>query len=220
MRPIMETDQFFFFFSKEKGWKGRFIERLQEWSMKPQEKKKKKARVRDNKSHQGSFGASFHALLDDFSLYIFLRFHGGNHGHWGIAKVSHLNSRHKTWQGLEFPRLNSKFPCKGLWQTQPDQVPMLGPLNCVLGTRSHCVKDCSWSGTVAMWKGQGHSQKGAAGQTTQWWTYTFGLESILWATTGWSSQRRAMIKSLSLSISTSATVTSPVLTPQGGLWLS
>lgn len=67
MGPLMKIDQFF---KKKKKWKGKFIERLK--GSKPQ--KKKNARIKNKKSHQGSFGASFYALLRNHRLYIFLLF--------------------------------------------------------------------------------------------------------------------------------------------------
>lgn len=63
----MKIDQFF---KKKKKWKGKFVERLQ--GSKPQ--KKKNARVKNKRSHRGSFGASFYALLSNNRLHIFLLF--------------------------------------------------------------------------------------------------------------------------------------------------
>lgn len=126
-------------------------------------------------------------------------------------------SRRKSWPLIHSFTSASKKPHQlGMRISQAQfQIPMqdtlirgrltstLGPLNCVLGTASHCAKDCPWWSNVAMRTAQGHSQRRAAGQTTQGWIYVFGLESVCQVATGLLSQTRALIRSLSPSNFTS-----------------
>lgn len=179
--------------------------------MKPQ----KKMLESETRSHRGSLGASFCALPRDFSLHIFLLFlrpRGGNHGHWPTVEVLHLLSRGKTWQGLGSPGFNSKCPCKGLWLAH---MATLRPVNCVLATGFHNAKDCPWYSTIAMWKGQGRSQRRGAGQTTQGWIYTFGLESAWQAAMRLSFPKESSDQdTFTQQLDLSCRVASPTVTPR------
>lgn len=184
-------------------------------------KKKKKARVRDKKSHQGSFAASFCALLGNFSLRIFLLFlrpHGGNHGHWSTHRSFTSASKRPHRTGMRISQAQYQIPMQGTLISPLGQASAPESLSCILGTPSNCDKDCPWLSTVAMRKGWGHYQRRGAGQTTQGWIYTFGFESAWQATTGLSFPKESSDQvTLTQQLDLSCRVTSPVVMPQDSL---